>query len=63
MSDLTPNPAGAIALSSGNPLERLRSLSGQPLVRRALPWLIGAGALGAVALTWSLLAPAPQRIL
>ena len=63
MSDLTPTPAGAIALSPGNPLERLRSLSGQPLVRRALPWLIGAGALGAVALTWSLLAPAPQRIL
>ena len=63
MSDPTHNFAGATPLPGGTPLERLRSLSGQPLVRRAMPWLIGAGALGAVALTWSLLAPAPQRIL
>ena len=63
MSDPTHNFAGATPLPGGMPLERLRSLSGQPLVRRALPWLIGAGALAAVALTWSLLAPAPQRIL
>ena len=63
MSDATHNFAGGMPLPGGNPLERLRGLSAQPLVRRALPWLIGAGALGAVALTWSLLAPAPQRIL
>ena len=63
MSDATHNFAGGTPVPGGNPLDRLRGLSAQPLVRRALPWLIGAGALGAVALTWSLLAAAPQRIL
>ena len=62
MSDLSPASMGAM-VPPGSPLERLRGLSSQPLVRRALPWLIGTAAIGAVALTWSMLAPAPQRIL
>jgi flagellar M-ring protein FliF len=56
MSDLVP-------ISTGTPLERLRSLGGQPAVRRALPWFLGAAAIGAVGLTYSLLMPAPQRML
>lgn len=64
MSELTSTAAGTqmVALGSG-PLAQLRALGGQPLVRRALPWLLGSAALGAVALTWSVLSPAPQRIL
>jgi flagellar M-ring protein FliF len=59
MSELTLSPQP----SAANPLERLRGLAAQPAARRALPWLVGAGALGAVALTWATLAPAPQRVL
>ena len=62
MSDLSPAAMGAMVLP-GSPMERLRGLSAQPLVRKAFPWLIGTAAIGAVALTWSMLAPAPQRIL
>jgi flagellar M-ring protein FliF len=50
-------------LPGGSPLNRVRGLAAQPAVRRALPWFLGAAALGGVALTWSLLAPAPQRVL
>jgi flagellar M-ring protein FliF len=59
MSELVTSPL----LPPANPLERLRGLAAQPAARRALPWLVGAGALGAVALTWAMLAPAPQRVL
>ena len=62
MSDLSPSAMGAM-VPPGSPMERLRGMSAQPLVRKALPWLIGTAAIGAVALTWSMLAPAPQRIL
>ena len=62
MSDFSPSAMGAM-VPPGSPMERLRGLSGQPLVRKALPWLIGTAAIGVVALTWSMLAPAPQRIL
>ena len=62
MSDFSPSAMGAM-VPPDSPMERLRGLSGQPLVRKALPWLIGTAAIGAVALTWSVLAPAPQRIL
>ena len=62
MSDFSPSAMGAM-VPPGSPMERLRGLSGQPLVRKALPWMLGASAIGAVALTWSMLAPAPQRIL
>ena len=62
MSDLSPSAMGAM-VPPGSPMERLRGMSAQPLVRKALPWLIGTAAIGVVALTWSMLAPAPQRIL
>lgn len=48
---------------AANPLERLRGMAEQPAVRRALPWAAGLAGIGALALTWSLIAPAPQRVL
>lgn len=64
MSELVASPQVPLpSQGAGTPLERLRGLSGQPLVRRALPWFLGAAALGGVALTWAVLSPAPQRIL
>lgn len=58
-SILTPltDPAG------GNAMSRLRTFAGQGAVRRMLPWFLGVSALGAVALTYQTLAPAPQRTL
>ncbi len=65
MSELVASPETLppAPLAAGTQLDRLRGLAGQPLVKRALPWFIGAAALGGVALTWSVLSPAPQRIL
>jgi flagellar M-ring protein FliF len=65
MSELvaTTGAAPLAPLAPGSPLERLRTLAAQPAVRRALPWFLGAAALGGVALTWGLIAPAPQRVL
>lgn len=56
---LTPllDPAG------GRPLERLRSFTDQAPVQRMLPWFLGVSALGATALAWAVLSPAPQRVL
>jgi flagellar M-ring protein FliF len=51
------DPAGGSAMS------RLRAFTAQKAVKRMLPWFLGVSALGAVALTWSSLAPAPQRTL
>ncbi len=62
MSDLSPAAMNAMQVP-GSPLDRLRGLTGQPLVRRAMPWLIGTAAIGGAFLTWSMIAPAPQRIL
>ena len=62
MSELVASPR-AFPQPGGTPLERLRGLAAHGAVRRALPWLVGAGALGAVTLTWAVLAPAPQRVL
>lgn len=62
MNDLALTPQ-ALPQSGTGALERLRGFAAQDAVRRALPWLVGAGALGAVALTWITLAPAPQRVL
>jgi flagellar M-ring protein FliF len=58
-SILTPltDPAG------GSAMARLRAFSAQDAVRRMLPWFLGASAIGAVALTYATLAPAPQRTL
>ena len=60
MSELVPAPFIGTTLT---PLERLRSVTAQPLFKRALPWFIGVAAIGGVGLTYALLAPAPQRML
>lgn len=51
------DPAGGPALT------RLRSFTGQPAVRRMLPWFGGLTAVGLAALAWATLSPAPQRVL
>ena len=58
-SILTPltDPAG------GSAMNRLRAFTAQSAVKRMLPWFLGVSALGAVALTYSAIAPAPQRTL
>lgn len=71
MADLVPAAAGAppapaldlAVLNSGTPLERMRGLAAQPAVRKALPWFAGLAAVGAAALTWSMIATPPQRVL
>src|SRR6218665_3125743 len=77
MSELVPAPQlaanapgnGASLLSpltdpaGGSPLTRMRSFASQGAVRKMLPWFLGVSALGAVALTYAALAPAPQRVL
>jgi len=65
MADLVATsdmPPPALA-SAGSALERLRGLTAQPLVKRALPWFLGAAAIGGAGLAYGLLAPAPQRVL
>ena len=56
---LTPltDPAG------GSAMTRLRNFGVQPGVRRMLPWFLGLAAIGGAAVTWSALAPSPQRTL
>jgi flagellar M-ring protein FliF len=58
-SILTPltDPAG------GGATDRLRAFGRQPAVQKMLPAFLGVSALGAVALTYMMLAPAPQRTL
>jgi len=51
------DPAGGPALT------RLGAFARQGPVRRALPWFLGASAIGVSALAWAMLAPAPQRVL
>lgn len=71
MSDLVPapqggalSPMGGFGGAGGGPvLERMRGLAAQPAVRKALPWFIGVAAIGASALAWSVISPAPQRTL
>ena len=70
MSEVLPSPVpagGSFAAltdpNAGTPLERLRSFSAQPAVKKTIPWFIGAAALGGVALTWSLLSSGTQRTL
>jgi flagellar M-ring protein FliF len=74
MSDLVPTPAGGTAPplallaplrnpGGGSTLDRLRAFAAQPPVRKALPWFAGIAAIGLVALTWTALSPAPQRVL
>lgn len=67
MSDLVPtSPQGSILTpltSGGSAMDRVRAFAGQGAVKKMLPWFLGVSALGAVALTYSTLAPAPQRTL
>ena len=71
MSEVLPTPVGSQGsmlgaltdANAGTPLERLRSFSAQPAVKKTIPWFIGAAALGGVALTWSLLSSGTQRTL
>lgn len=70
MSEVLPTPVAAGSMlgaltdpNAGTPLERLRSFSAQPAVKKTIPWFIGAAALGGVALTWSMLSSGAQRTL
>jgi flagellar M-ring protein FliF len=73
MSELVPATQSAISQGSilspltdpagGNAMSRLSAFAGQGAVKRMLPWFLGVSAIGAVALTYSTLAPAPQRTL
>ena len=75
MSDTLPATFGPAATSQGSLLTpltdpaggsaaaRLRTFAGQAGVRRMLPWVLGVAAIGGAALTWSALAPSPQRTL
>ncbi|MDD3800435.1 MAG: flagellar basal-body MS-ring/collar protein FliF [Novosphingobium sp.] len=71
MSNLVPAPQGGLPSplailadpAGGSALNRLRSFAAQPPVRRALPWFGGVAAIGALALTYAAISPAPQRIL
>ncbi|MBT0670424.1 flagellar M-ring protein FliF [Novosphingobium profundi] len=51
------DPAG------GPVLTRLGAFTAQPAVRKVLPVFVGLAAVGAALLTWSAMAPDPQRIL
>lgn len=68
MADLIPaGNAGALSPAFGDPgaspLVRLRTITAQPAFRKALPWFGGVAAVGALALTYAVLSPAPQRTL
>lgn len=69
MADLVPaQPARNPMLSQlggggGSFKERLAAFTAQPAVRKALPWFAGLVSLGALALLWATLSPAPQRML
>ena len=74
MSDLVPagamgnSPQGSLLTpltdpAGGGAMSRLKAFTGQGPVKKMLPWFLGVSALGAVALTYATLAPAPQRTL
>lgn len=71
MSELIPaaqsHPVSPLAVLSdpagGSILNRLRSVASQPAVSKAIPWFGGIAAIGALALTYSIISPAPQRTL
>lgn len=66
-----PSPASAPAPALGTltdpalgtPMQRLSAFAANGTVRRLLPAFVGVAALGSAALAWSLLSPAPQRLL
>ena len=69
MADLVPaNPSPHASLAplggdGGSFTQRLRGFAAQPAVKKALPWFAGLASLGALALLWATLSPAPQRVL
>ena len=71
MADLVPVAAGpAPSLiapftdpAGGSGFARVRSFLAQPPVKKSLPWFAGVMVLGTGALSWNMLAPAPQRVL
>ncbi len=65
MAELAPTQSSAapLALSGGSALERVRSFTTQPVVARALPWFLGLAAIGGAGLAYTMLVPAPQRVL
>lgn len=70
MADLVPAPAAGASLlqpltdpAGGGWVNRLARFARQPAIARTLPWFGGIAAIGAAALLWLELAPAPQRVL
>lgn len=64
----SPPPARSVLApltdpAGGPALVRLGAFARQDLVRSALPWFAGIAVLGAAALAWAALSPAPQRVL
>lgn len=57
MADLVPTSPAPLPAA----LDRFRGLTGQAALRRAVPWFVGAGALGAAALAWAVISAPPQR--
>lgn len=68
MADLVPaqparNPMLSQLGGGGSFKERFAAFTAQPAVRKALPWFAGLVSIGALALLWAALSPAPQRVL
>ncbi len=59
----TRSAAPPMALPGGSQLERVRSFTAQPAIKRALPWFLGLAAIGGAGLAFVALFPAPQRML
>ncbi|MXP27653.1 flagellar M-ring protein FliF [Porphyrobacter algicida] len=66
MTAIIPSQDFAAASGQGGFADRLTRIGAQlrePAMKRLLPWFVSIGGLGLAALTWALLAPAPQRVL
>ncbi|WP_159977366.1 MULTISPECIES: flagellar basal-body MS-ring/collar protein FliF [unclassified Novosphingobium] len=69
MADLVPVSGSSSTFggfgdaSGGSVLTRLSSIAQQPAVKKMMPVFIGLSAIGGAALTWSMMAPSPQRVL
>jgi len=65
---LAPDPGPSLLApltnaDGGPPMARAKAFFGQAPVKKALPWFAGVALIGAGALSWNMLAPAPQRTL
>jgi flagellar M-ring protein FliF len=67
MADLIPAANTPLAPRPGagaRPfMQQAKDFAGQPAIRRTLPFAGAIGVLGAAALAWTVLSPAPQRVL